>query len=271
MHVDPQSQSESLLYELRQTTCASVVVCVYTEKRMQQIRMALDSIARQTMAASQVIVVVDHNPSLLDQLSLEYPSLDVIPNMLEKGLSGARNTGIEHAKGDVIVFLDDDAQAQPQWLEAFLACYADQSIVGVGGLVLADWGTSERPPWFPDEFLWVVGCSYRGLPEAKADIRNPIGASMSFRRSAFEQAGLFDSSVGRTFTSSRPLGCEETEFSIRLRQLSPTARIVYEPLAVVHHYIDQSRCTWRLTSSTDATRKDAQRLGYHTYAELHPH
>ena len=68
---------------------------------------------------------------------------------------------------------------------------------------------------------------------------------MSFRRSAFEQAGLFDSSVGRTFTSSRPLGCEETEFSIRLRRLSPGARIIYEPQAVVYHHVDQSRATWR--------------------------
>jgi len=68
---------------------------------------------------------------------------------------------------------------------------------------------------------------------------------MSFRRSAFDQAGLFDSSVGRTFTSSRPLGCEETEFSIRLRRLAPGARIIYEPQAVVYHHVDQSRATWR--------------------------
>ena len=68
---------------------------------------------------------------------------------------------------------------------------------------------------------------------------------MSFRRAAFGQAGLFDSSVGRTFISSRPLGCEETEFSIRLRRLSPGARIIYEPQAVVYHHVDQSRATWR--------------------------
>ena len=112
-------------------------------------------------------------------------------------------------------------------------------------LVLADWSSPGRPAWLPEEFLWVVGCSYRGQPEVKAEVRNPIGANMSFRRSAFDQAGLFDSSVGRTFTSSRPLGCEETEFSIRLRRLSPGARIIYEPQAVVYHHVDQSRATWR--------------------------
>jgi len=228
----------------RQSIRASVVVCVYTEKRLSQIRAALDSIARQTMPPSQVIVVADHNPALCDRLAAEYPDHEVISNKFERGLSGARNTGVEHAAGDVVVFLDDDAWAQPQWLSTLLASYHDESVLGVGGVVLAEWSSPGRPAWLPDEFLWVVGCSYRGQPEVKAEVRNPIGANMSFRRSAFDQAGLFDSSVGRTLTS-RPLGCEETEFSIRLRRLSPGARIIYEPQAVVYHHVDQSRATWR--------------------------
>jgi len=231
--------------EAGQSIRASVVVCVYTETRLPQIRAALYSIARQTMPPWQVIVVADHNPALCDRLAAEYPDLEVISNKFEKGLSGARNTGIEHAAGDVVVFLDDDARAQPQWLETLLASYDDESVLGVGGLVVADWSPPGRPAWLPEEFLWVVGCSYRGQPEVKAEVRNPIGANMSFRRSAFDQAGLFDSSVGRTFTSSRPLGCEETEFSIRLRRLAPGARIIYEPQAVVYHHVDQSRATWR--------------------------
>jgi glucosyl-dolichyl phosphate glucuronosyltransferase len=231
--------------EVSQGLKASVVVCVYTEKRLPQIRMALDSIGRQTAPPWQLIVVADHNSVLGDRLAVEYPGIEVIPNKFEKGLSGARNTGVEQSDGDVIVFLDDDARAHPQWLETLLAPYDDASVLGVGGLVLADWGSSSRPAWLPEEFLWVVGCSYRGLPEEKAEVRNPVGANMSFRRTAFTQAGLFDSSFGRTFASPRPLGCEETEFSIRLRNLSPNARIIYEPKAVVYHHVDESRGTLR--------------------------
>src|SRR5215831_11641256 len=238
-------QSDHRMPDNRQSIRASVVVCVYTEKRLSQIRAALDSIARQTMPPWQVIVVADNNQALCDRLAAEYPDLEVIPSKFEKGLSGARNTGIEHAAGDVVVFLDDDARAQAQWLETLLASYGDESVLGVGGVVLADWSSPGRPAWLPEEFLWVVGCSYRGQPEVKAEVRNPIGANMSFRRSAFDQAGLFDSSVGRTFASSRPLGCEETEFSIRLRRQSPGGRIIYEPQAVVYHHVDQSRATWR--------------------------
>lgn len=222
----------------------SVVVCVYTEERWTQIERALTSIAEQTVQPDQVIVVADHNSALCQRLAEQYPALDVVPNGFERGLSGARNTGVDHAKGEIIVFLDDDAYAEPRWLESLLACYDDESVLGAGGLVIADWGSAGPPGWLPAEFFWVVGCSYRGLPETRAEVRNPIGANMSFRRSAFERAGYFDSSVGRNVKTTRPLGCEETEFSIRLRRLSPEARIVYEPGAVVHHHVDRSRRSW---------------------------
>jgi GT2 family glycosyltransferase len=230
---------------LRPDLVASVIVCVYTERRWPQIERALGSIAEQTVRPAQVVVVVDHNAALSQRLATRFPGLEVVPNTFERGLSGARNTGIDQATGNVVVFLDDDAYADPGWLQSLLACYDDESTLGAGGLVLPDWSSAGPPGWLPEEFLWVVGCSYRGLPEARAEVRNPIGASMSFRREAFGRAGYFNSAVGRNAGASRPAGCEETEFSIRLRQAWPGGRIMYEPRAVVHHHVDASRRTWR--------------------------
>jgi glucosyl-dolichyl phosphate glucuronosyltransferase len=221
-----------------------VIVCAYTEDRLSQIRMALGSVARQTMPPCQVIVVADHSSALYQRLAAEYPGFEVVHNEFQRGLSGARNTGVKHAAGEVIVFLDDDARAERDWIEKLLKSYEDESVVGVGGLVLADWGPMERPIWLPEEFLWVVGCSYKGLPETRAWIRNPLGANMSFRRSAFDRAGLFDPGIGRNAGDTRPLGCEETEFSIRLLEAWPGGRIIYEPRAVVHHHVDRTRRTW---------------------------
>lgn len=237
--------NERMCEPVRQNLKASVVVCTYTEERWPQIQMALGSLTCQTVAPWQVIVVVDHNPALYERFQAEYLGLEVIPNRFERGLSGARNTGVQHSKGDVVVFLDDDARAEPGWLEALLASYEDESVLGVGGLVLADWNSAGQPGWLPPEFLWVVGCSYQGLPETRAEIRNPVGANMSFLKSAFDRAGLFESSIGRNVGASRPLGCEETEFSIRLLKMSPKGRIIYEPQAVVHHQMEESRRTWR--------------------------
>ena len=67
-----------LMPEAHKSIGASVVVCVYTEKRLSQIRAALDSISRQTVPPWQVIVVVDHNPALYDLLAAEYPDHEVI-------------------------------------------------------------------------------------------------------------------------------------------------------------------------------------------------
>jgi glucosyl-dolichyl phosphate glucuronosyltransferase len=229
----------------RSALSASVIVCAYTEDRLSQIHMALGSVARQTVPPCQVIVVADYSSALYERLDAEYPDFEVVYNEFQRGLSGARNTGVKHAAGEVIVFLDDDARAERDWIEKLLTPYEDESVVGVGGLVLADWGSMKRPIWLPDEFLWVVGCSYKGLPETRAWIRNPLGANMSFRRSAFDRAGLFDPAIGRNSGDTRPLGCEETEFSIRLLEAWPGARIIYDPEAVVHHHVDRSRRTWR--------------------------
>jgi glucosyl-dolichyl phosphate glucuronosyltransferase len=223
----------------------SVVMCVYTETRWSLIVRALESVRGQTLPPTETIVVVDHNDALARRLETTFDDVAVVLNSRERGLSGARNTGVDRATSDIVAFLDDDAWAEPTWLEAMLEPFQDQAVMGAGGLILPDWGAEGAPRWLPDEFLWTVGCSYRGLPTSTADVRNPIGASMSFRRSVFDLVGSFDPQVGRNDSGSRPLGCEETELSIRLRQKLPDARIVYEPRSVAHHTIDRSRSSWR--------------------------
>jgi hypothetical protein len=96
-----------------------------------------------------------------------------------------------------------------------------------------------RPRWLPPEFDWVVGCSYRGLPETVSVVRNPIGASMSLRTSLALEAGGFDDAVGRVGTS--PRGCEETELAIRLTASRPGSVIFYVPAAAVDHHVSADR------------------------------
>lgn len=223
---------------------ASVVVCVYTDERWLKIVRAVESLTRQQPQASQIVLVVDHNDDLAERLQAEFPGVIVIPNRYERGLSGGRNAGIDVATGDVIAFLDDDAYAEPEWLYWLLEPYREEDVMGVGGAVLPDWPDSGPPSWLPPEFYWIIGCSWSGLPESRAEVRNPIGANMSFRRNAFQRAGSFKTGIGRDSGFVEPLGCEETEFGIRLRQLMTGARLVHEPRAVVRHEIDGSRLSW---------------------------
>jgi len=218
----------------------SVVICAYTLERWADIVAGVESLRRQTRPPEQVVLVSDHNAELLERAQAAFPQMICVPNAGERGLSGARNTGVAVATGDVVAFLDDDAAAEPDWAERMLEAYRADDVLGVGGAVSPAW-RAPRPRWFPDEFLWVVGCSYAGLPTSPAEIRNPIGANMSFRREVFATAGGFDVGMGRLGKDAA--GCEETEFSIRARRVYRAGRIVLEPTAGCRHNVTPDRVT----------------------------
>ena len=179
---------------------------------------------------------------LLARAREELARVHSVPNRGERGLSGARNSGVDVARGDVVAFLDDDAAAADEWLERLAACYADADVLGVGGSIEPLWPRA-RPAWFPPEFDWVVGCTYRGMPSSMTSVRNLIGANMSLRRTTLAAVAGFRSGIGRIGT--RPVGCEETELCIRALQRWPGRRFVYEPRARVAHRVDATRTGWR--------------------------
>jgi O-antigen biosynthesis protein len=219
----------------------TVVICAYTERRWPQLLGAVNSVLHQELQPDQVVLVIDHNPALLQQAQAACPQLTVVANIGPRGLSGARNTGVSEARGDVIAFLDDDATAEPDWLARMVMHYNDPYILAVGGsAVPAD--QDARPRWFPPEFDWVVGCSFIGQPSEATPVRNLIGCNMSFRHSALEKAGRFDPALGRI--GGVPVGCEETELCIRLQQRHPGGVVLYEPAARVHHHVSSDRWTW---------------------------
>ncbi|MFK4226922.1 glycosyltransferase family 2 protein [Streptomyces sp. NPDC019890] len=231
----------------------SVVICVYTEDRWEDILAAVDSVRSQSLPALETLLVVDHNPALLDRLTEEYreygeqgePAADgekvrVLANAGPRGLSAGRNTGIAAARGEFVAFLDDDAVAERDWLRYFAEGYDEPRVMAVGGRTKAAWASGHRPRWFPEEFDWVVGCTYRGLPRGKVRVRNVLGGNASFRRSAFDASGGFATGIGRD-GDKRPLGCEETELCIRLTKALPDAVLLIDDRAVIHHKVPAAR------------------------------
>ena len=221
----------------------SVVICVYTEERWEDIRQAVESVEQQTRRPYELILVVDYNPDLHLDLKRAYPQAIVVENTHEQGLSGGKNTGVATATGDIVAFLDDDAVADPGWLEALEEGFQDPGVVGVGGRTEPIWASKRRPRWFPREFDWTVGCTYRGMPAVKAPIRNVMGGNAAFLREVVSEVGGFHSGIGRSVQGrkSRPLGCEETEFCIRLSQRRPGSVMLFEPRALIGHKVSRQR------------------------------
>jgi GT2 family glycosyltransferase len=219
----------------------SVVICAYTESRWDLLCASVDSAA--AAGAEEIVVVIDHNLRLLARAVERFPYAKVVGNDQPQGLSGARNTGLALTTRPIIGFIDDDASASEDWLRELAEGYATDQVIAVGGLVEAVWGDRGRPRWFPSEFDWVVGCSYRGLPADVAPIRNLIGCNMSFRRDLFRDVGGFVSGIGRI--GAIPVGCEETEFCIRASQRQPGSTILYNPAARVAHDVSRARHSFR--------------------------
>ena len=219
---------------------ATVVVCAFASQRLEQTVDCVKSVLAQDPPPGQMIVVVDHNESLQAQLRARLPDeVEVVANERSRGLSSARNTAIARSRGEYIVFIDDDAIAHQQWLERLLSTFDDSQVVGVGGHARPLWETAQ-PGWLPPEFLWVVGCSYSGLPES-GDVRNPLGCNMAFRAGLFETVGHFNPAIGRL--GSLPLGCEETEFCLRAARAVRGARIAMTAGAEIDHRVPAARAT----------------------------
>lgn len=220
----------------------SVVVCTYSQARWDQLVGAVESLKCQTLKPREIIVVVDHNADLEGRIREEFPDLYVVENSERRGLSGSRNSGIASAGGEIIAFIDDDAIASPDWISQLHAGYEDDRVMGVGGSALPVWDKG-KPCWFPDEFNWVIGCTYRGMPSKAGPIRNLMGCNMSFRHGTLDTLGGFRSGIGRV--GRHPVGCEETELCIRARQHWKQGIILYKPEALVFHRVLADRGTWR--------------------------
>jgi GT2 family glycosyltransferase len=216
----------------------TVVIACWSEERWPQLSDAVASVLAQTVAPGRVVVVVDHNEALRRRVAEQWPSVVVVANRFSPGASGARNTGASTADGDIVAFLDDDAAATPTWLERLLQPFTDPAVVGAGGGVDPAWEAG-RPPWFPDEFLWLVGATgpqEPGRPErAPHPVRNVWAENMAVRRGPFDAVGGFREGFGKVGSHSSP---EDTDLCIRLAAFGTWVMV---PDARVRHHVPAQR------------------------------
>ena len=215
----------------------SVVVCTHRNRAL--LAKTLDSLGRQTLPQElfEVIVVDNNSQDNTKEVVARYP---MVRYVLEErlGLSNARNTGVEKAQGDIIAFIDDDAEASPQWLQALLKIYDSiPDAWAVGGKVLPIWD-SQKPAWLTQSYYRALS-----LVEWGEDVRTLcwperiIGTNCSFRREVFSVVGHFVSELGRI--ANFTLCLEDTEIQQRIHK---TGRLVYyTPDAAVYHHVPAHR------------------------------
>jgi cellulose synthase/poly-beta-1,6-N-acetylglucosamine synthase-like glycosyltransferase len=233
-----------------------VIIPAYTMKRWPLTQRAVESVGAQTVPPEQIVLCIDNNEELYKRGRQEWsdigdPPILVLPNRHNEhmadlathekahgssrrfGAGSVRNSALEVVTADIVAFMDDDAHAEPDWLERLLAVYEIPGVVAAGGAPVPDYAI-KRPVWFPANFNWVFGCAYEGLPESRAPLRHLIGANMSVRRSALQEVGGFHS-----------VDFDDLDLCMRLADRYGTESLYYDPSAIVHHHVSADRLTWR--------------------------
>jgi glycosyltransferase involved in cell wall biosynthesis len=225
---------------LAPTVRLSVVIC--TKDRPRELATCLASIARQRRLPMEV-VVVDSSGTPPEAVVEEFRhavanGCAVALIHTQPGLPRQRNVGIRAARGDVIVFFDDDVVLEPAYLEELALVYdrdVASTIGGVGGAQVPDPTPREslaRRAWSRVFLLAGYGsgrlkrsghAEYAFCPTAECEVDFLSGCNMSFRREVFADV-MFDERL-----SGYAIG-EDLQFSYRVSRrwklvLSPRARL----------------------------------------------
>jgi GT2 family glycosyltransferase len=202
---------------------ASIVIP--TRSRLSYLEVALASVAPQAAAAgAEVLVIDDAGPSgaareLVARFGARYE-----PHPGPRGLNVARNTGVERAAGELVVFVDDDIEVREGWLAGLLeAARSNPEVDVLTGPI--------RPRL---EGRRLRSCGREASPITSLDLgvqdtdaRYAWGANMAVRRSALERVGPFDATLEHAG--------DEQEWQDRLRAGTPGARVLYVADAAVDH------------------------------------
>jgi glycosyltransferase involved in cell wall biosynthesis len=158
------------------------------------------------------------------------------------GLSIARNRGIAESRAPVIGFFDDDGTAEPGWLAKMLELFRQEPDIGAaGGLIKVAWPESQ-PEWMPMDLQgYYAGCDYGATRRYLDFPQYPYGPNMMIRRSLLDAIGGFNEHVGPKGQNIMSAG----ELDLFQRLYESPIKVVYEPTAVVHHWVPAERATRR--------------------------
>jgi glycosyltransferase involved in cell wall biosynthesis len=219
----------------------SIIISIYSMNRYHDLLDLLCAIKIQTTECFECIIVVDENETLFEMINEFLLSKDIkcaitVYNSKNRGLSYSRNVGVEHARGEIVGFIDDDAIPFPKWAESIIETFDDKTIGAVAGEIIPLWEYEEMS-WFPKVLYWMISCSYRSNPGTKVETDRGFGTNMAFRKDLVNSIGGFDVSLG--IDGKKWIGGEDTLMFLKIKSLGK--KVVFDPNAIVYHKITANR------------------------------
>ncbi len=196
----------------------SLIIC--TRNRASQLQLCLKEIAAATMPACDFEVVLVDNAStnstgdVIREFAAAAPMKVVCVECKKTGLGAARNVGIAAAKGEWLLFTDDDCYVEKSFFSNFLD-FVNVSATSDEAAKDIRYGVGPIVPYDKDHEPRIAGLSIEKiilLPAMSLFRTGTVqGANMFFHRSVFDRAGLFNERMG----AGTEFGCEDIEMAAR--------------------------------------------------------
>ena len=222
-----------------------LTVAIPTYNRANFLRQTLAGLALQVFPRGPFEVLVVDNNSTDDTRAVvaEFAGADPAPRHVletQQGLDHARNRALTEARGEIIVFADDDILMRPDWLAQLAApLLADSArrIGAVGGEVIPVFPDG-RPDWVTP---WHGPLAFRADAGPLESRHSPMGANVAFPRWVFERLGSFHTALDRAAGNYFSGGDSEMIRRVRAAGLE----VWFAPAAAVEHQMPASRTTFR--------------------------
>jgi len=179
----------------------AVTVAIPTYKRAGMLRQTLEGLVRQDYPREllEILIIDNNSPDDTRGVVASFAAAPLAPRHVletQQGANHARNRAIREARGEIIIFGDDDILIEPNWVREMVRPFQDNPpgrVGAVGGEVI---------PIFPDGCpAWVAG--FHGPQALRPDAgplrpgQVPMSASLAFLRKTFPELGYFDTELGR--------------------------------------------------------------------------
>ncbi|MEV8368590.1 glycosyltransferase family 2 protein [Microbacterium sp. NPDC064584] len=209
----------------------TTAVVIPTYNRPDRVVDCVRHLMRQIRIPQRIVVVDSSEGDQTRDALQEFSGVTYVRNPMGRGHTAeSRAIGVSLCSEDIIAFLDDDANARPDWLVEILRRYDQRSVAGVGGSALNGY------PGEREEGLGSIGCllpdgrmtgHFAADPGRDVDVDHLLGANMSYRRAAIDQVG--------GIRGGYPGTCLREESDLALRVAKSGGRLVYTPDAIVDH------------------------------------
>ena len=244
-------------------------ILIASFRRPRQLAKCLDGIARQTLPPDEVIVVWQHDDEETRELAMHFlPHFEERLKLIHSPIIGivpAENKGLESAKGEIIVLIDDDAVAPDNWLANHLRHYHDKTTGAVGGPALNHNPSGQRFPiqrvremgklkWYGKFVGHLSDSILNDRNQSVVKVDGLAGNNMSFRRLALQQ---FDENMHDYWQLFELEACQQ----VRLRGL----RVLFDLDNPVRHYPASQNKVYDTTREGNQTQKFFNAAYNHAY------